>query len=147
MESAWIQIFVLSFFECVAPAGKAVCQEQHFELEFLTQRDCEYALQQLIAVKDELDNVIINRGKSKCTASAKETSVYRDPDTLRASSDSEWREPRSAEERRESVNAAHDERLAKLKTCEETNGAAPCKIGEIIVEEARGETVEVWRRN
>ena len=44
------------------------------------------------------------------------------------------------------VNEAHAERLASLKPCAETDGAAPCKIGQIIVEEATGASVEVWRR-
>ena len=39
------------------------------------------------------------------------------------------------------------ERLARIKTCEETGGEAPCKIGEIILEaESESATGEVWRR-
>jgi hypothetical protein len=40
MDTAWIQVFVLTLSECVAPAGKTVCQEQSFELQFLTEADC-----------------------------------------------------------------------------------------------------------
>ena len=36
MDTAWIPIFILTFAECVAPAGKTVCQEQEFQLQFLT---------------------------------------------------------------------------------------------------------------
>ena len=41
METAWIQVFLLTMSECVAPAGKTVCQEQDVELQFLTQADCQ----------------------------------------------------------------------------------------------------------
>jgi hypothetical protein len=34
-----------------------------------------------------------------------------------------------------------------MKTCEKTQGIAPCKIGEVIVEEATGDSVDVWKRN
>jgi len=64
MATAWIQVFILTFVECVAPAGKTVCQEQQFELQFLTQADCQYALEQLIAMKGEAEHVIVNRQKS-----------------------------------------------------------------------------------
>ena len=37
MDTAWIQVFVLTLSECVAPAGKAVCQEREFDLQFLTK--------------------------------------------------------------------------------------------------------------
>jgi len=64
MEVAWIQVFILTFAECVAPAGKTVCQEQQFELQFLSKADCEYALEQLIVMKDQAQYVIVNRQKS-----------------------------------------------------------------------------------
>ena len=44
MDASWIQVFVLTLAECVPPAGKAVCQEQQFELVFVSQGDREYAL-------------------------------------------------------------------------------------------------------
>jgi len=106
MATAWIKIFILTFAECVAPAGKTVCQEQQFELQFLGQADCEYALQQLIAMKDEADHVIVNRQKSGCAPSA-----------------------------------------VDLLSCEETGGVVPCKIGDIIVEEATGDRVEIWKQD
>ena len=34
MDTAWIQVFVLTLSECVAPAGKTICQEQAFELDY-----------------------------------------------------------------------------------------------------------------
>ena len=139
METAWIQVFILTMAECVAPAGKSVCQEQQFELQFLNRRDCEYALQQFIATKDELDYVIVNRAKSGCAPSAAETESY---ESVEAISDAKeesagWRAPGNIEARRAAVNADHSGRLAELKSCEETDGKAPCKVGEVIVEEAR----------
>ena len=45
------------------------------------------------------------------------------------------------------MQAAHSERLDALKSCEETNGVAPCKIGEIILEASADEPPpEIWRR-
>jgi hypothetical protein len=64
MDTAWIQVFVLTLSECVAPAGKTVCQEQSFELQFLTEADCNYALQQLVSLKQESESVIIDPAKA-----------------------------------------------------------------------------------
>ena len=152
METAWIQVFILTLSECVAPVGKTVCQQQQFELEFLTRRDCEYALQQLVAMKDELDNVIVDHGKSGCSASARETATYADVAAIRNAGAEDWREPGNLEEQRAAAadgddDEQHETRLAGLKTCEETGGTAPCRIGGIIVEEATGASVEVWRRD
>lgn len=149
METVWVQIFILTIAECVAPVGKSVCQEQQFELQFLSRTDCEYALQQFVAAKDELDYVILNRAKSGCIPSAMEVDSYQSRDAINAANSdiTDWRMPGNTEARRAEVNADHRERLAVLKTCEETGGAAPCKIGEVIVEEATGESVEIWRRD
>ena len=147
MESVWIQVFILTIAECVAPAGKNVCQEQSFELQFLTRDDCEYAYEQLVTMKDELDNVIIDRARSGCTTSASQVGAYETIDSVAAASDDDWRMPTSTEQRRVEVNSQHRARLQQVKTCEETGGRAPCKIGEIIVEEATGDSVEVWRKN
>ena len=48
MDTGWVQVFVLTLAECVAPAGKSVCQQNQFELTFLNRADCEFALEQLI---------------------------------------------------------------------------------------------------
>ena len=147
MDTAWIQVFVLTLSECVAPAGKTVCQQQQFELEFLTRRDCEYALEQLVTMKDALDHVIVDHGKSGCAVSAREAGTYASVDAIREAHADGWHEPRNVGQRRAVVNEAHQQRLAELKECSETDGAAPCKIGQIIVEEATGASVEVWRRD
>ncbi len=149
MATVWIQVFIMTLAECVAPAGKTVCQEQQFELRFLTRADCEYALEQVIAMKDEIDHVIVNRQKSGCVPSAVESDSYASREAINdAHKDtSGWRAPGDADARRTVVNTGHRERLADLKSCEETSGVAPCRIGEIIVEEVSGDSVEVWKRD
>lgn len=148
MDAGWIQVFILTLAECVAPAGKSVCQQQEFELTFLTQADCEVALEQLVTLKDAAENVIIDKAKTRCEATARRQPVF---ENLAAVSDSAggkvaWRAPDVQEPVVGTVDTNYKSRLETLKTCDET-GAAPCKIGEIIVEEAvSGEPVEVWRR-
>ncbi len=149
MDTSWIQVFVLTFAECVAPAGKAVCQTQEFELQFLTRNDCEYALQQLLNSREADERSIVDRQKSVCSPSAAESQVFADRDAIVAAygSSSGWRDPADASARRAEVDKSHRERLAELKSCDETKGRAPCKVGDIIVEDARGEDVEVWRQD
>ncbi len=149
MDTAWIQIFILTLAECVAPVGKTVCQEQQFELQFVNRADCEFALQQLIAMKDENEQVIVNRQKSGCAPSAVETKAYQSRDEINAALENTagWRVPADVSSRRMAVSESHKQRLENLQSCDDTGGQAPCKIGEIIVEEARGETVEVWKRD
>jgi hypothetical protein len=147
MATAWIQVFILTFAECVAPAGKTVCQEQQFELQFLIRADCDYALEQLIAMKDEADHVIVNRQKSGCVASAVESETFASLDAIsEAHKDTAgWRVPGENDVQRTVVNKDHNERLAELMSCEETSNVVPCKIGDIIVEDASGDSVEVWK--
>lgn len=149
MDTAWIPIFVLSFAECVAPAGKTVCQEHEFELQFLTQADCEAALEQLVAVKDASETIIVDKKKSRCSPSARQHAVYANlADVSTAVADDEaWIAPDSQAPVTDSMKKAHQERLESLPACEDSKGVAPCKIGEIIIEGAEApKQVEVWRR-
>ena len=148
MDTAWIQVFVLTIAECVAPAGKTVCQEQTFELQFLTDADCRVALEQLITLKEESANVIVDRAGSGCAPSAREAEAFA---SLEAISEANretigWRQP-GPEDDESTTRMAYKERLEALETCEETKGVTPCKVGEIIIEDAMGEPVEVWRRD
>ena len=95
MDTAWIQVFVLTLAECAAPAGKTVCQEREFDLQFLTRADCEVALEQLVSLKEESATVIVDRSKSSCTASARESEVFASPDEVRSASagTAPWQEP------------------------------------------------------
>ena len=145
MDTTWIQVFVLTLAECVAPAGKTVCQENEIEMQFLSKADCEVALQELVSLKDQFDNVIINRQKSGCSVSARESKSFASLDDAKSASNSdEWRDV-APEETAVSL-VPHGERLKKLESCEDSLGIAPCKNGNIIIESAvSGREVEVWR--
>ena len=153
MDTAWIQVFVLTLSECVAPAGKTVCQERELELQFLTEGDCRAALEQLVSAKDALDNVIIDMGRSGCAPSAREHPTFANLEELAAAVEdrSAFIEPGEEAPAPDSARTSHLSRLDGLKSCEETKGVAPCKIGEIIIEAASEESdakpVEVWRRD
>jgi len=149
MDTAWIQVFVLTLAECVAPAGKTVCQERQFDLQFLTRADCEVALEQLVALKAESQYVIVNNSKSGCAPSARETDVFASLDEVSsAATDKQgWRDP-AVKVAAPAGRASHQDRLEKLPDCEKTDGEAPCKMGGIIIEAATdGRSVEVWRRD
>ena len=149
MDTAWIPIFVLSFAECVAPAGKTVCQEHEFELQFLTQADCEAALEQLIAVKDASETIIVDKKQSRCAPSARQHAVYANLAEVSAAvaDDEAWIAPATQEPVTDSMRNVHQERLASLPSCEDSKGVAPCTIGEIIIEEAAAPNqVEIWQR-
>ena len=150
MDTAWIPIFVLTFAECVAPAGKTVCQEREFELQFLSQANCEVALEQLVAAKDTQDNVIIDKERTRCAASARQQPVFSSYAEVAASIDESqpWVEPDRAAPAADARGESHNARLDSLPTCDDAKGVAPCKIGEIIIEEAStSEKSEVWRRD
>lgn len=149
MDAAWIQVFVLTISECVAPAGKTVCQESEFELQFLTRADCEVALEQLVSLKEHADDVIVHAERSGCTATARRQPVFVSVDAINAANqgDADWQPPEVSASGPGPERLAHEQRLANMKTCDETRGIAPCKIGDIIVEGATTRTVEVWRRD
>ena len=152
MDIGWIQVFVLTLSECVAPAGKTVCQQQEFDLQFLTQADCEYALEELLTLKDASSNVIVNRSKSSCIASARESTVFSSVDDVNkaTSGDDGWRAPDTDTDTTAPAAsvASHEDRLEALPNCEDFEGAGACKMGGIIVEAGnRGESVEVWRKD
>ena len=149
MDTAWIQVFVLTLAECVAPAGKTVCQEHELELQFANRADCEVALEQLLALKSDSESVIVNAERSSCARSAVEQQVFASLDAINKANENtdDWRAPviESSEPRPSRV--AHEQRLDSLKSCDETGGVAPCKIGEIIIEGATERSVDVWRRD
>lgn len=150
MDTAWIQVFVLTLAECVAPAGKSICQEREFDLQFLTRADCEYALEQLVSLKDESASVIVNRRKSRCAASARKKDVFDSLDAVSVASQGmqDWQEPDAAEATTAPTRVLHQSRLENLPNCSESDGESPCKMGGIIIEAvAKGKSVEVWRRD
>ena len=149
MDTAWIQVFVLTLAECVAPAGKTVCQEHQLELQFANRADCEVALEQLIALKTESDSVIVNAERSRCAPSAVQQQVFTSLDAINKANEdtADWRAPEIEKSQPGRSRMAHQQRLDSLKSCDDTRGVAPCKIGEIIVEGATQRSVEVWRRD
>ncbi len=150
MDVAWIQVFVLTLAECVAPAGKTVCQEQQLEMLFLNEKDCKVALEQLVSLKSESESVIVDAKRSSCAPSAREKEVFASLDEIKQSLGDMrgWRTPELDRNEPDFTHASHQERLANLKTCEESAGITPCKIGEIVIEgAATGQPVEVWRRD
>lgn len=150
MDIGWIQVFVLTLSECVAPAGKSVCQEREFELQFLTRADCEYALEQLVSLKDESASVIVDRSKSSCAPSARESDVFESLDAVNAAAKDKqgWRDPATVESSPSPTRVSHQERLDELPDCEDSDGEAPCKMGGIIIEESKqSESGDVWRRD
>jgi hypothetical protein len=152
MDTAWIQVFVLTLTECVAPAGKTVCQEQELQMQFVDQAECELALQQFVSLKDAVENVIVYKDKSHCAPSAIQQPVYRSLADVneKLGTSPDWMAPDDASPAADFTQSSHQERLTALSSCEDVGGVAPCKIGEIIVEGAvegaTGQTVEVWRR-
>ena len=149
MDPAWIQVFVLTLAECVAPVGKTVCQEREFDLQFLTRADCEYALDQLVSLKEGSPSVIVYKDESSCAPSARKADVFASVEAIRSVADdkSSWRDPAVVESISAS-NESHQERLADLPNCENADGMEPCKMGGIIIEGAtQGDSVEVWRRD
>lgn len=149
MDTAWIQVFVLTLTQCIAPAGKMVCQEETVEYHFTNEEDCARALVLMVDLAARAENILVDRTKSNCMPGAKESVVYADADGAKSSlanADNfvliDGKEPPP-----DFMQVAHNERLQNMQSCEETNGVAPCKIGEIILEAAADEsTTEVWRR-
>ena len=149
MDTAWIQVFVLTLAECAAPAGKTICQEREFDLQFLTRADCEVALEQLIALKEKSATVIVDRSKSSCMGSARESEVFASPEEVRnaLAGTATWREPDPDAAAIAPSAVAHEDRLANLPDCENYDGQGACRMGGIIVEGANvGEVVEIWKR-
>lgn len=149
MDTAWIQVFVLTLAECAAPAGKTICQEREFDLQFLTRADCEVALEQLITLKEESATVIVDRSKSNCSASARESEVFASAEDVRGASagTSPWTDPDPDQAVAAPSIVAHEDRLANLPDCEHYDGQGACKMGGIIIEGAdTGHVVEVWKR-
>ena len=149
METAWIQVFVLTLSQCIAPAGKMVCQQETVEYHFTSEDDCARALVQLVDLAARSDNVIVDRERSNCKPAAMESVVFADADNAKGSlantEDFVLIDGKSPEP--DFTQSAHAERLANTRTCEETNGVAPCKIGEIILEAAsESDRGEVWVR-
>jgi hypothetical protein len=157
MDTGWIQVFVLTLAECVAPPGKTICQEQQAQYQFVDREQCETVLRRLVDYSAGSENVIVNEQRSSCLPTTIERPVFASVDEANAElSDIEgWgeldaRQAPSRDVKPEAEAArgqtAHQQRLASLPECEEVNRRAPCKVGQIIIEAEAGRELEVWRR-
>jgi hypothetical protein len=157
MDTGWIQVFVLTLAECVAPAGKTVCQEQQVQYQFVDREECEMVLQQLVDYSAGYENVIVNEQRSSCRPTAVQQPVFASLDEANEQlSDTEGWGTLNAQKQpaRDAGNtepgqteAAHQQRLAALPECDDVNRRPPCKVGQIIVEAESEQEMEVWRRN
>lgn len=149
METAWIQVFVLTLTQCLAPAGKMVCQEEAVEYYFASEDDCARALVQMVDLAARADNILVDRERSDCKAGVRQSQVYASGEEARSSMtgganvlliDDQVPPP-------DFMQSAHNDRLNDMKFCAETDGVAPCKIGDIIIEAAaEGPGTQVWRQ-
>lgn len=149
MDIAWIQVFVLSLSECVAPAGKTVCQEQQLELEFARLEDCETALEQFVELKEASATVIVDADSAHCVATARKVEVFPSLAAVAAANEDRenWVTPDLSKAEADFQQAAHQERLEQMPECSDSASVYPCRQGLIIVEEAPSREVEVWRRD
>lgn len=148
MDTGWIQVFVLVMTECVAPAGKSVCQEQELRYEFFDKGDCEVVLEQLLAHKDSAENIIVNKEKSACLPTAKKQRIFHSLDDAKNALENTdgWGKIPVADDTMDFTEEAHRERLANIPECSEIGDVPPCKIGEIIVEGSTNSKFEIWRQ-
>lgn len=148
MDTGWIQVFVLIMTECVAPAGKSVCQEQELRYEFVARDDCEVVLQQLLAHKDSAKDVIVDKEKAACLPTVRKQQVFHSlDDANRALADTDgWGKLPVANDELDFTQEAHLKRLGSVPDCGEVGGVAPCKVGEIIIEDNSENKSEVWRQ-
>lgn len=156
MDTGWIQVFVLTLAECIAPAGKSVCQEQQVQYQFVDRQECEAALQHLLDYSAGSENVIVNDRRSSCRPTVVQQTVFASLDEAKEElSDGDGWETLNARRpegddgpaERSQTEAAHQQRLASLPECEDVARRPPCKVGQIIVEAESGQQLEVWKRD
>jgi len=147
MDTAWIQIFVLTVSECLAPAGKTICQEQELKVQFVTQADCELAREQLVRLMERSEDVIVNAEKTHCMASARELEIFTTQDEVRQQTPADWVAPHSdGPAPLDFTQESHRKRLDELAECADVGGRAPCKMGSIIIEGASEQSGDVWQQ-
>ena len=147
MDMSWIQVFVLTVSECVAPAGKTICQQQEFELTFLTEADCAVAREQLIELKEASESVIVNADATRCVATARQRESFSSLAAVNAASAGrdDYQPPNQEQARADFQETVHEARLDAVPECEEGRQVYPCRKGAIIIEEPPSKAVEVWR--
>ena len=101
-------------------------------------------------LKSGMDNVIVDRGRTRCASSVRQGKVFASLEEAKAAIESGPAlptDPQPAEKVADFTQKAHKERLESLPTCEDARGRAPCKVGEIIIEGEAEQSAEVWRRD
>lgn len=156
MDTSWIQVFVLTLSECVAPSGKTVCQQQEVQYQFSDREDCEAVLQELIAAKANDENVIVNESRSRCLPTAKEQQVFASLDEAnqQLADSAGWgilpaggkQEQEPSQPSSNGTHAAYQSRLENLPECDAEDRVTPCKVGQIIVESDTAKDVQVWKK-
>ena len=149
MDMAWIKVVVLTLAECVAPEGKTVCQEQQVQYNFVDEVECQKVLEQLIAYRDNFDNVIVDKAASSCSEATRNTEVF----SSRSDADPGFvdadgyvvvgEEPKQ----KDFMQERHELRLQELRVCDDSSPVTPCRRGDIIIESVTGNKTEVWRQN
>ena len=149
METVWIQVFVLTLTQCIAPAGKMICQEEAVEYQFLNPDDCQHALVQMINVASAADNVIVNQDSSHCRPAATQSTAFASVDEAKANLGNAegWRVLNDENQAADFTQSAHQDRLKNLHECADVARVAPCKIGQIIIEaSADSAKPDIWQQ-
>jgi hypothetical protein len=159
MDTAWIQVFVLTLSECVAPSGKTVCQQQEVQYQFANREDCEAVLETLIASKANDESVIVDEGRSRCLPTAREQQVFASLDEAnqQLGNSEGWgvippgqeeQQQQARQQASSELQAAYQSRLESLPECDQNNRVTPCKVGQIIIEsDAEDEEVQIWKKD
>ncbi len=149
MESAWIKVFVLTLTQCMAPAGKMVCQMETVQFQFVAEDDCNRALVQMIDIAAGAENVIVSRDNSHCRPAAIEADVFSSVEDANAyfAGTEGWGVLTEDEQPADFTQTAHQDRLKDLHECADVANVAPCRVGEIIIEAAAdSRKTEVWQQ-
>lgn len=148
MDAAWVEVIVLTLAECVAPAGKTVCQEQDTQYYFIEEEQCAAVLEQLVDYRNQLDNVIVNSAKSSCLPSVMSRETFSSSsDAVRyLSGVKDMGEITVAAAPKDFMQEAHEKRLDELPECSDDSDARPCKRGQIIIEPSESSPSQVWRQ-
>lgn len=148
MDAAWVEVIVLTLAECVAPAGKTVCQEQDTQYFFIEEHQCTAVLEQLIDYRNQLDNVIVNSAKSSCqpTVVSRETFSSSSEAARYLSGVKGVSEVSVAAAPKDFMQEAHEKRLEELPECSDDSAVRPCKRGQIIIEQSESSPTQVWRQ-
>jgi hypothetical protein len=147
MDTAWIQVFVLTISECVAPAGKTVCKDQVSEIDFLSRADCESAMVEIVDAKSANERVILNVDQTMCTSTARKREAWASLEAISEAlaGSQDFEPPDMDEAESDFARADYEKRISEVPDCTADALVYPCRQGPIIVEGPPSREVEVWR--